>query len=1005
MKITRLFTAIGVFALLFSSCSNQPKNDYAELVDPFIGTGGHGHTFPGATTPFGMVQLSPDTGIEGWDWCSGYHDSDESVMGFSHTHLSGTGGADYGDILLMPIVGDIKLKPGSKENPDVGYRSRFSHDQEYAKPGYYSVILKDYDVKVELTATPRTGMHKYTFPESEESHIILDLKHGISDNVRESNVKVVSNTKVEGLRRSQGWAGDQYVYFAAEFSKPFESYGIAKNEVLENGIDNADGKNIKAVFNYGTKKGDVIMVRVAISSVSTENAWANLKEENKGSFDFDKTRLKAKKLWNEELSKIEVKGGTKEEQITFYTSLYHTKIHPNLFQDVNGEYRGMDMKIHIAKDHVNYTLFSLWDTFRALHPLYSITDQEYNNNFIKSMLVKYQQSGKLPVWELWSNETNTMIGYHSVPVIADAILKGYGNFDKELAFEAMKHSAMDDGQGLKYYKHMGYIPRELEANSVSKTVEYAFDDWTIAQVAKKLGKQKDYEYFTIRAFNYRNVFDTSVKFMRGRDANGVWNPDFDPMTISLFGSGDFTEGNSWHYSFFAPQDINGLIELYGGRKGFTEKLDHMFEQEAVNDNEHAHDVTGLKGQYAQGNEPSHHVIYTYNFAGQAFKTQKLVREIMNEFYTDQRDGYSGNEDTGQMSAWYVFSSMGFYPMNPVGGQYVIGSPIFDEVTIHLSNGKDFVIKANNNKPDNYYVQSAKLDGKEHDNSYFTHEMMMNGGVLEFEMGDKPSSWAVAEENCPKSIAIDSETVISLPDSRAFMPYTIDSKTIFEGNKKIELTSETEGVKIYYTIDGSDPTDKSKLYFKPFIINKSTTLKAISVKKDWKNSDVKTMNFRRAYFNSNGKGYPKITSDSKLGESYNAGVNSWIDGELGSNNFRDGKWTGIQGDDLRAVIDLGNSKSLNRVTINFTQNTGSWIFPPKSVKIYASSNGKDFKEVVSEELGIPKKHLDITVKTVSLKTKVKARYIKVVAENVGKLPSWHGGAGLDAYVFVDEITIE
>jgi predicted alpha-1,2-mannosidase len=1004
MKGLRLFGMIGVLALLFSSCGKQTK-DYTKLVDPFIGTGGHGHTFPGATTPFGMVQLSPDTGIEGWDWCSGYHESDESIMGFSHTHLSGTGGADYGDILLIPTVGDIKLKPGSKENPDEGYRSRFSHDDEHAQAGYYSVMLKDYDVKVELTATPRTGMHKYTFPKSSESHIIIDLQHGISDNVRESNLKIVSTTKVEGLRRSQGWANDQFVYFVAEFSKPFKTYAIAKDDKFLDGVKDAEGKNIKSVFNFETEKGEVIMVKVAISSVSTSNAWDNLKEENKGSFDFDKTRLKAKKLWNEELSKIEVEGGTKEEQVTFYTSLYHTKIHPNLFQDSNGEYRGMDMKIHTATDHVNYTLFSLWDTFRALHPLYSITDQEYNNNFIKSMLVKYQQSGKLPVWELWSNETNTMIGYHSIPVIADAILKGYGNFDKELAFKAMKESAMSDSQGLKYYKHMGYIPRELEANSVSKTVEYAFDDWCIAQVAKKLKKEKDYEYFSLRALNYRNVFDTTVKFVRGRNENGVWNPDFDPMTISLFGSGDFTEGNSWHYSFFAPHDINGMINLYGGKKGFTAKLDEMFEQEAVNDNEHAHDVTGLKGQYAQGNEPSHHVIYTYNFAGEAFKTQKLVREIMDEMYTDKPDGYSGNEDTGQMSAWYVFSSMGFYPMNPVGGQYVIGSPIFDKVTIHLANGKDFVIKANNNKSKNYYIQSAKLDGKEYNKSYFTHEMLMIGGTLEFEMGEKESNWAKADDNSPVSDAIDKNTKISSPKPLAFMPYSKDTKTIFNKSKVIDLVSETEGVQIYYTIDGSTPTEKSKLFTKAFKIYNSTLLKAISVKDGSKTSDVKIINFRKAYYNDNGKGFPKVSTDSKIGDTFNPGISTWIDGELGSNNYRDGKWTGIQGDDLKATIDLGSKKSLNRVTVNFTQNTGSWIFPPKSVKIYSSVNGKDFVEIASEEIGIPNAHLDITIKTVSLKTKVKARYIKVVAEKIGKLPSWHGGAGQDAYIFVDEITVE
>jgi len=996
---------IGAFLLLLASCSSTSNTDYTELVDPFIGTDAHGHTFPGATTPFGMVQLSPDTGVEGWDWCSGYHASDNSIMGFSHTHLSGTGGADYGDILIMPTVGEIKIKPGSKENPDEGYRSRFSSDEEFAKPGYYSVILKDYDVKAELTATPRTGMHKYTFPKSDASHIIIDLKHGISDNVRESNIKVVSDTKIEGLRRSQGWASDQWVYFVAEFSKPFSSYSIVKDDKFLEGEKTAEGKNIKVVLNYETNKGDVIMVKVALSSVSVENAWANLNEENPNKFDFDKTRLKAKELWNKELSKIEVKGGTEQQRKTFYTAIYHTKIHPNLFQDVNGEYRGMDMKIHKADDYVNYTLYSLWDTFRALHPLYSLTDQEANNNFIKAMLHKYKQSGILPVWELWSNETNTMIGYHSVPVIADAIIKGYGDFDKELAFEAMKKSAMADGRGLKLYKHFGYIPRELEDNSVSKTVEYAFDDWAIAQVAKKLGHQKDYEYFTLRSLNYQNVFDKNTSFMRGRDENGVWDRNFNPMAISLFGSGDFTEGNSWHYSFFAPHDINGLIELYGGKEKFVEKLDNMFEQEAVNDNEHAHDVTGLKGQYAQGNEPSHHVIYTYNFAGKAQKAQRLVREIMDEMYHDSRDGLSGNEDTGQMSAWYVFSAMGFYPMNPVGGQYIIGSPIFDEVTIHLSNGKDFTIKANNNLKNNYYIQSAKLNGNNYDKSYIDHSTIFKGGVIEFEMGPKESNWGDSVENLPKSMAIAEGEVVAKPRTRVFMPYTKDSQNIFKSKKKIELVSETEGADIYYTLDGTTPTIKSNKYSEPFYINKSLTLKSIAVKKGYVNSDVKVIEFRKAFYNPTGKGYPKVSSDSKFSSSYNPGLYKLIDGKLGSNNFRDGEWVAVQGDDLRAVIDLGNNKRINRVTANFSQNTGAWIFPPLSFKVLVSNDGKSFKEINSVSFEEPTGHLDITIKTISLDAKANARYVKVIAKSIGKLPLWHGGAGLDGYLFVDEITIE
>lgn len=1004
MKRLNLFILLIASIINFSSCSEKEKVDYTKLVNPFIGTGGHGHTFPGATTPLGLVQLSPDTGIEGWDWCSGYHYSDKSIMGFSHTHLSGTGGADYADILFMPTEGEVRLAPGTKENPDDGYRSRFSHDLEYAEPGYYSVILKDYNIKAELTATLRTGMHKYTFPKSKESHIILDLKHGIADKVKDARIKIISNTKIEGLRSSQGWAGSQYVYFAAEFSKPFKNVEIAKNDILEKDIRELNGKNIKTVFHFDTKKGETVMIKVAISSVSTKNAWENLREENKGTFDFDKIRQKAKKLWNKELSKIEVKGGTKQERITFYTSLYHTKIHPNIFQDVNGEYRGMDMKIHRATEHENYTLFSLWDTFRALHPLYSIIDQKYNNNFIKSIIEKYKQSGKLPVWELWSNETNTMIGYHSAPVIADAIMKNYGNFDKQLAFIAMEKSAMSDDKGLKEYKKIGYIPREMEANSVSKTLEYAYDDWTIAQVAKKIGKEESYKYFLTRALNYKNVFDSKVNFMRGRDVNGVWNPNFNPMSISLFGSGDFTEGNSWHYSFFVPQDINGLIHLYGGGEAFSKKLDEMFKQEAINDNENAHDVTGLKGQYAHGNEPSHHVIYTYNFAGKPYKTQKLIREVMTEMYSDKPDGYSGNEDCGQMSAWYVFSSMGFYPVNPVGGQYIIGSPIFDEVTIHLSNGKDFIVKTNNNNPTNYYIQSAKLNGEKYEYSYFDYETMMKGGVIEFEMGDRISTWGGKQENCPKSKTISKKDILKYTP-KVFMPHINNEGVIFHDKKNIKLISETPTTKIYYTLDGKEPTVKSKLFTKPFFINKSTVLKAIAVKSGWENSDIKTIFFRKAYFNNTNSIYPKIYSDSNLDTYYNSDVKLLLDGKLGSNNFRDGKWTAIQGEDLRVIIDLGDVKKINKITLNYMQNTGSWIFPPKSIKIFKSNEGANFKEIITKKYKIPSAHLNINTKTVSFKVSQKARYIKLELGNIGKLPAWHSGSGKDAYIFVDEITIE
>lgn len=737
---------------------------FTSYVNPFTGTAEHGHTFPGATMPFGMVQLSPDTGIEGWDWCSGYHSSDSSIMGFSHTHLSGTGGADLGDVLLMASNGGWETAPGSKEDPDAGYRSRFSHETEQASPGYYSVMLADDRIKAEMTTTLRTGFHRYTFPASSESNIIIDLEHGISDRTTESFIQVTGENEVAGMRRSSGWARDQYVYFVARFSKPFTELGLAEDDTLqeetrpETGRRTA-GKASKAFLRFQTKEGEAIQVKVGISSVSLEGARKNMEAEI-SHWNFNRVRKEALDAWETELQRIEAEGGTGDQLTSFYTALYHTMIHPNISMDADRKYRGRDGQVHTASGFTAYTLFSLWDTFRALHPLYDIITPGRNEDFIKSMLKGFEQTGKLPVWELASNETGTMIGYHSVPVIAGAILKGNDDFDKDLAYRAMKASAMDNDRGLNHYKKLGYIPRELENNSVSKALEYAYDDWCIAQVAKQMEKEKDYEYFSDRALNYRNMIDSVSGFARGKDSSGAWNPDFDPAEVSILGKGDFTEGNSWQYTFFAPHDVKGLIDLLGGDSAFVQKLDALFTQEAVVDNEHAVDVTGLIGQYAHGNEPSHHIAYLYNYAGQPWKTQAMVRNIMNDLYGPGRAGLSGNEDCGQMSAWYVFSAMGFYPVNPASGEYVIGSPLFDKVTIHTGSGEDFEIGVRNDNPEvDMYVQAVYLGRQLYPRSFIRHKAIMDGGKMEISMVAVPSyEWAVSPSYRPgKTPAISAGT--------------------------------------------------------------------------------------------------------------------------------------------------------------------------------------------------------------------------------------------------------
>ncbi len=739
----RILPFIIVFSIV--SCNRtevkrieRPKEKLTSYVNPFIGTGGHGHTFPGAALPFSMVQLSPDTYTKGWDWCSGYHYSDSSIMGFSHTHLSGTGRGDLLDILVMPTIGNIKWDPGNRENPDEGYRSRFSHDNEEASPGFYNVLLEDYKIQASLTVTPRTGFHRYQFPASKQANILFDLTHGRkNDKEIEAYISIKSDSLITGLRRSSGWAEDQYVYFAARFSKPFKSHAFQVEDVLIDKISLAEGNQVKGAFHFQTEEGEIIYVKVGISPVSEEGALNNLDTENPG-WDFEKVRKKAEETWEKELQKIKVTSAEKGKKEIFYTAAYHSYLAPYLYTDVDGKFRGVDQKIHTAKGFTRYTVFSLWDTFRAAHPLYTITQKERVSELINSMLSHYDESGLLPEWSLMSTETFTMIGYHAVPVIADAYFKGIRDFDVEKAYEAMKNSAMQDHFGIDHLKKYNYIPSELENKSVSKTLEYAYDDWCIAQMAKDLGKNEDYEYFMKRAGAYKNVFDKSSGFMRGRKVDGSWVTPFDP-TYSSHGGYDFVEANAWQYTWFVPHDVQGLVDIMGRTEQFTAKLDSLFTISSKIEGEDVSvDISGLIGQYAHGNEPSHHVAYLYNYVGQPWKTQEKVHQILTELYDNTPDGLAGNEDCGQMSAWYILSAMGFYPVNPMGGVYAIGTPIFDQVTIQVNKRKEFVIKVNNLSDKNKYVQSVLLNGKLLERTWISHQEIMNGGELIFEMVNTPN---------------------------------------------------------------------------------------------------------------------------------------------------------------------------------------------------------------------------------------------------------------------------
>lgn len=745
--------------LLLVSCTGT--EDLSSHVNVFIGTGGHGHTFPGATVPFGMVQLSPDTRMEGWDACSGYHDSDRTIIGFSHTHLSGTGIGDYGDILFMPVSGRISLVRGDENVPGSGYRSAFSKDSEEGSPGYYSVKLDDYGINAELTATARAGFHRYTYPESEESGIIIDLDHTLQFHKNMVlKIKVLSDTEIEGLKVTQGWARYHPVYFYARFSKPF-TCKIAVNDTIQDNIQEAEGQNIKAVLSFTTSDNEQILAKVGISSVDSEGARNNLETEIPD-WDFEKVMNDARDTWNKELSKIKVEGGSEDQKTIFYTAVYHSFISPNVFSDADGRYFGMDHKTHQSDGSVNYTVFSLWDTFRAAHPLLTLVNPSRDAEMIRALLRKYDEGGLLPMWDLASNYTGTMIGSHAIPVIVDAYKKGIRDFDVEKAYRAMIKSAdfdtaniNTDSEGVlmslmpmaKFYnKTIGFVPSDKDNQSVAKALELAYNDWCVAKMAEDLGRQEDFNLYSERASRYKKYFDPKTRFMRGIMSTGEWRTPFDPR-FSDHSYADYVEGNAWQWTWFVPHDVPGLIDLMGGREKFTEKLDSLFstDSEIVGENRSA-DISGLIGQYAHGNEPSHHITHFYNYAGEPWKTQKLVDQILNTLYFNNPDGLSGNEDCGQMSAWYVLNAIGFYQVAPGDPSWSLGRPLFGRVTVNLENGKTFTVETKNNSPENIYIQSAVMNGTELKSPFFDHEDIVNGGHLVITMGPEPSPFKDTESH-------------------------------------------------------------------------------------------------------------------------------------------------------------------------------------------------------------------------------------------------------------------
>ena len=982
MKKNFLVVSLSVLISLGSSA----QTDFAGFVNPFIGTGGHGHTYPGATVPHGMVQLSPDTRLTGWDGCSGYHYDDDFIFGFSHTHLSGTGVPDYCDILFMPGTGEPSF------NNKI-YGSRFSHTRESASAGYYSVHLDDDDIEVELTATERVGFHHYRFNHPDNNYVIIDLLH--RDEVLESTLSIDDSVTVSGMRRSRGWADNQYVYFVAKFSKPIQSSGLWKNNVLYRDSIYFDGKNLKGFFRFDLKEQNDLFVKVAISPVSIDGAKKNLNDELPY-WDFDEIKNKAKEKWNQELGKIDVKSSDTTKLRIFYTALYHTAVVPNINMDVDGAYRGRDNKIHNANGFTYYSVFSLWDTYRAAHPLYTIIDVPRSIDYIKTFLTEYQQGGRLPVWDLAGCETDCMIGYHSIPVIWDAYSKGINDFDTSLALEAMKKSATWNHLGLPAYIRKHLIEVSDEAESVSKTLEYAYDDWCIAMYARKMGLESDHREYIKRAQYYKNMLNLKTGFMQPRD-NGGWQPGFDPSEVN----NNFTEANSWQYSFYFPQDIGGYMRMRGGPKTLERKLDDLFTASSITTGREQSDITGLIGQYAHGNEPSHHIIHLYDHAGKASKAQYYLHKVMMDFYKDAPDGLIGNEDCGQMSAWYVLNAMGFYPVTPGDKRYFIGAPVFPLVEINLPEGRTFVINAPYVSDSNHFVQSALLSTtaslmpKPMSVPYFTHHDLAGGGLITLMMGSKPTTFF------DKPVAEPS--ILSDPNTSELVlnPVIDGGSRSFREKNTLKIYAPQKGAIIYYTTDSTAPTRRSRKYINPFVITKSTFIrsKAYNLRGD---SSAESIASYVAVKNN-----WKITYQAQYEPQYAAGgTTALTDGLYGSTDWRKGYWQGFQKDNAIFTMDLGKIQNVNLVSIGFLQDVRSWIVAPKMLRILTSVDGKNFNEVYEARDFLSIEDPDAQVLRLQIKIPdVRMRYLKVEAQQYGKMPHWHEGAGGDTHIFVDEIEIK
>ncbi len=960
-----------------SSCQSSKVDHKSALdyVNPFIGTGGHGHTYPGATRPFAMVQLSPDTRLTGWDGYGGYHYSDNIIYGFSHTHLQGTGISDYGDILFMPTGDKAEWINRIGDSGSDGYCSEFQKSKESARAGFYSVYLDDINASVELTTTERCGIQRYQFNSKGKQFITLDLSH--RDPLLSWSFKVIDEYHISGSRISKEWAEEQQVYFYASFSSPIKGY--AQKDQSANQVNNS----AEPVFSLEFEPGKELIVKCAISAVSEEGAQLNFEAEVAKEVTFEDYLAASQRAWSDQLERIQVKGGSEDEKTIFYTSLYHSYTVPNLYSDVDGRYRGMDKEVHQDSEKNRYTVFSLWDTYRATHPLFTITQREKTLEFIHSFLGQYQEGGKLPMWELAGNYTGCMIGYHAVPVIVDAYMKGIKAFDTELALEAMLSTANTDELGKKQFAEMGLIPMDVEHESVSKAMEYAYNDWCIAVFADSLGKTEIAGEFYKRAQYYKNHFDPNTGFMRARFNGGFMDP-FDPSEVNF----NFTEANSWQYSFYVPQDVDGLIRLHGSDEALTEKLDQLFTASSEVNGREQPDITGLIGQYAHGNEPSHHMAYLYHYTGAADKAQKLSQQILSEQYQNQPDGLSGNEDCGQMSSWYVLSAIGIYPVCPGSDVYVLNAPLFNEYSVELENAKLFKVVCEGRSAGTQYIQSVNMNGKTLDRLFLHHSEINQGAELTIQLCNDPKlAFNPSKENRVKS-AIQSERIMTSP--------IIKSEALsFRDSMSIELYDVSNPKALFYSLDDGE----EHTYNQSFTIFRNTNISAWTKDQNGSISPVSKAKFIKRENNRS------IVLNREYSSQYTGGgQDAAIDGLRGGMDFRTGFWQGYYNSDIELVIDLGSDQHISYLGAGFLEDIKPWIWFPKEVQFSVSADGKDFKPALSIVNQGPFDDYTIKSKDFGGEVNTAGRFVKLFAKSAGENPSWHLGAGNPSWLFIDEVII-